>query len=76
MFVTTLYVISSQHNPFQHKNVGCKSGKAKKLLLIKVILIDATIRVLFTGATMTDYRKSGKFWSKPNENEIPVKPDR
>ena len=51
----------------------CKNGKAKKLLLIKVLLIGATIKVLFTGATMTDYRKNGKFWSKPYENEILIK---
>ena len=50
-----------------------KSEKAKKLLLIKVFFIGATIKVLLTGATiklllkgatMTDYRKNGNFWSK------------
>ena len=39
----------------------CKSGKAKKLLLIKVFLIGVTINVLLKGATMADYRKNGKF---------------
>ena len=46
------------------------------LSLTKVLLIGATIKVLLTVASMTDYRKNGKFWSKPYENEILIKPDR
>ena len=46
------------------------------LSLTKVLLIGATIKVLLTVASMTDYRKNGKFSSKPYENEILIKPDR
>ena len=74
--VTTLYVIWPHHNAFQHKNAVPEKWKSQKVILIKVLLIGATIKVLFTGATMTDYRKNGKFWSKPYENEILIKPDR
>ena len=31
----------------------CKSGKAKNIVSIKVLLISATMKVLLTGATMT-----------------------
>ena len=50
----------------------CKRGKANKFLKTKVLRIDAIIKVLLTGAAMTDYRKYGKFWSKPYENETLV----
>ena len=44
--------------PFKIRMQGqqrvCKSGKAKKLLSIKVLPIGATIKVLLTGATMSD----------------------
>ena len=60
----------------QGQQLVSKSGKAKNSLLINVFLIDATIKVRLTGATMTDYRKHGKFWSKSYENEILIKPDR
>ena len=46
------------------------------LSLTKVLLIGAAIKVLLTVASMTDYRKNGKFWSKPYENEILIKLDR
>ena len=36
-----------------------KSGKVKKLLLIKVFLIGATIKIVLTGVTVTAYRKNG-----------------
>ena len=36
-----------------------KSGKVKKLLLIKVFLIGATIKMVLTGVTVTAYRKNG-----------------
>ena len=60
----------------QGQQLVSKSGKAKNSLLINVFLIDATIKVRLTGATMTDYRNYGKFWSKSYENEILIKPDR
>ena len=81
MFVTTLYMLFGPNiMPLNirmrgQQRVG-KSGKAKKLLLIKVLLIGVTIKVLLTGVTMSDYRKNGKFRSKPYENEILIKPDR
>ena len=55
--------------PFNLRMQGQQSVKLEKsrLLLIKVLL---------TGATMTDYRKNGKFWSEPYENEILIKLDR
>ena len=46
------------------------------LSLTKVLHIGAAIKVLLTVASMTDYRKNGKFWSTPYENEILIKPDR
>ena len=36
-----------------------KSGKVKKLLIIKVLLIGATIKMVLTGVTMTAYQKNG-----------------
>ena len=55
--------------PFNLRMQGQQSVKLEKsrLLLIKVLL---------TGATMTDYRENGKFWSEPYENEILIKLDR
>ena len=38
-----------------------KSGKVKNLLLIKVFLIGATIKMVLTGVTMTAYQKNGNF---------------
>ena len=36
-----------------------ESGKVKKLLIIKVFLIGATIKMVLTGVTMTAYQKNG-----------------
>ena len=79
MFVNTLYVIWSQHNGFQHKNAGPATCLSKRKNQKVIISIGASHWLHHKSAShrhhMTDYRENGKFWSKPYENEILIKPN-